>query len=124
MMEAHQPYAAGGRRAERPYGASLWSRWPEFGLHLAESGELRHWRGARDEREWPGALVRGGEWPWTAPTDSKAVTFARMCEAVLETGELLSYRDLAARLGCSKTTVERAIDANKAEWKRVCETLK
>lgn len=28
--------------------------------------ELVAWRGARDEREWPSELSRGGpqEWPW------------------------------------------------------------
>lgn len=66
VMEAHTPYADGSRskRPERPYGASLWSRWPEFGLYLAPDGELRHWRGQRDEREWPTKLKRGETWPW------------------------------------------------------------
>lgn len=65
ILEAHQPYAAqGASRPERPYGASLWSRWPEFGLHLAKDGQLRHWRGERDERQWPKRLARGNPWPW------------------------------------------------------------
>jgi AAA domain/AsnC-type helix-turn-helix domain len=118
ILEAHQPYASnGGHRPERPYGASLWSRWPEFGLHLSEAGQLRHWRGDRDERDWPSALQRGGEWPWSVLTDPVAVTFARMLALVEEHGRL-SYREIAERLGTSKTTVERAIQANRSEWDR------
>lgn len=65
-MEAHQRHAAAKEsRPLRPYGASIWTRWPEFGLHLGEDGALTHWRGPRDERQWPPALRRGGEWPWT-----------------------------------------------------------
>ncbi len=66
IIEAHSPYADGSKskRPERPYGASLWSRWPEFGIHLANDGALRHWRGPRDEREWPTKLKRGETWPW------------------------------------------------------------
>jgi RecA-family ATPase len=64
IIEAHTPYAAGNaKRPERPYGGSLWSRWPEFGLYLSKEGQLRHWRGARDERDWPAVLQRGGQWP-------------------------------------------------------------
>ena len=61
VLEAHTPHGT----EERPYGASLWKRWPEFGVFLAPGGQLRHWRGQRDERDWPGALQRGGYWPWT-----------------------------------------------------------
>lgn len=66
LMESHQPHDRvvdnRKQRPERPYGSSLWLRWPEFGLCLWDNGELRHWRGARDEaREWPKMLVRGGE---------------------------------------------------------------
>lgn len=66
LLEAHTPYAANGAKARpiRPYGASLWSRWPEFGLHLGETGVLTHWRGQRDERDWPAGLLRGQDWPW------------------------------------------------------------
>lgn len=69
IIEAHIPYtetATKGKRVERPYGASLWSRWPEFGLFLDPDGAIRHWRGQRDEREWPAKLMRGEPWPWMA----------------------------------------------------------
>jgi hypothetical protein len=52
----------------RPYGASLWSRWPEFGIYLSPKGTLTHWRGQRDERAWPEALERSDPWPWAVAT--------------------------------------------------------
>lgn len=70
LIEAHTPHA--GDRAERPkrpYGASLWLRWPEFGLHLAADGTVTHWRGPRDERQWPHKLRRGGPWLWELDPD-------------------------------------------------------
>jgi hypothetical protein len=73
IMEAHTPHAAtGARRPTRPYGASLWLRWPEFGKHLDPSGRLTDWRGPRDERTWPRRLKRGGKWPWTVPDAQEA----------------------------------------------------
>jgi hypothetical protein len=71
LIEAHTPYTnSGGRRETRPYGASLWSRWPEFGLFLDRSGKLENWRGPRDEREWPTRLRRAEPWPWAATDDT------------------------------------------------------
>lgn len=76
LIEAHSPYADGSRtkRPRRPYGASLWSRWPEFGFYLdPDNGDVDHWRGQRDERQWPSRLLRGEPWPWTPaarPTES------------------------------------------------------
>jgi hypothetical protein len=70
LIEAHTPYAesAKAKRPRRPYGASLWSRWPEFGIYLSPEGDVEHWRGQRDERSWPTGLQRGGTWPWTVRT--------------------------------------------------------
>jgi len=53
VIEGHTPYSAGGsaKRPERLYGASLWSRFAEFGLHLGRDGALHHWRGPREERD-------------------------------------------------------------------------
>lgn len=122
LIEAHSPHAVNGKRPERPYGASLWLRWPEFGLHLTEQGQLRHWRGDRDERQWPPALKRGGEWPWSPVTDKKAVTFAAMLQAVADAGTPLSVREVVEKLGggASKWDVEQAIKANKRQWDEHC----
>ena len=69
LLEAHSPHGEGGNRADwRPYGASAWLRWPEFGIALQkmEDGiKLKHWRGARDRaRDWPEVLVEGKAWPF------------------------------------------------------------
>lgn len=70
ILEAHTPHGA----EERPYGASLWKRWPEFGVFLAADGRLRHWRGQRDQRDWPVALRRGGAFPWEPVEVERDVT--------------------------------------------------
>ncbi|HEX2575709.1 MAG TPA: AAA family ATPase [Aquihabitans sp.] len=89
-LETHQPHDTGGKRPERPYGASLWKRWPEFGLHLAQDGQLRHWRGARDERQWPASLTRGAPWPWiAAPTISSANSTSNDWDPVQAASEAL-----------------------------------
>lgn len=117
LMEAHAPHAVGiSKRVERPYGASLWMRWPEFGLHLGADGALNHWRGARDEREWPVLLQRGGAWPWTQVTDSKAVTFARMVQALRSAGKPMTEREVADAVGSNQAQVHRAIAANRTQW--------
>lgn len=78
LIEAHAGHGEQGlKRSVRPTGSSLLMRWPEFGVGIipcgtTESGgvmstvEVRHWRGQRDQREWPGWLTWGdpGKWPW------------------------------------------------------------
>lgn len=52
-------------RALRPFGSTLWRRWPEFGICLFKDGTLAHWRGQRQERQWIKKLQRDGEtWLW------------------------------------------------------------
>lgn len=74
LIEAHSPYpeGTGKKRVIRPYGASLWSRWPEFGLHLADDGKIMHWRGERETRDWPAALERSQPWPWMVVTTTES----------------------------------------------------
>ncbi|MFI5891944.1 AAA family ATPase [Actinoplanes sp. NPDC051513] len=78
LIEAHAGHGEQGlKRSVRPTGSSLLMRWPEFGIGIVpcgttESGgalstvEVRHWRGQRDQREWPNWLTWGdpGKWPW------------------------------------------------------------
>jgi hypothetical protein len=117
IIEAHTPHAAaGGRRPKRPYGASLWRRWPEFGIHLSDQGTIRHWRGPRAEREWPTSLVRGGIWPWTPPTrktDETWSTIVRHAE-----GQLVrpTYRGIEEATGIPKSTAQRVIKDHADEW--------
>lgn len=81
-IEAHSPHGhQGDRENYRPIGASLWLRWPEFGIALKPvpgEGPLRvdvkHWRGARDrDRSWPSGLITGGigRWPWLAVDETR-----------------------------------------------------
>jgi hypothetical protein len=73
VMETHAPHGqAGAVRNLRPVGSSLFRRWPEFGYGLRANDDegsvmsLIPWRGPRDERDFPGQVMRGGpqEWPW------------------------------------------------------------
>ncbi len=78
IIEAHAGHGEAGRlRSVRPTGSSLLLRWPEFGFGIAPCKdpkpgqpvmdvEIRHWRGMRDQRQWPGYLTWGdpGDWPW------------------------------------------------------------
>lgn len=77
ITEAHTPHTDGqNANIMRPFGSSLWTRWPEFGycLKLEPDSDLTlrktrllPWRGPRDERQWPERLEAGGHWPWTEP---------------------------------------------------------
>lgn len=118
VLEAHTPHASnGGKRPERPYGASLWMRWPEFGIYLDPgSGGLRHWRGPRDERDWPAALKRGGEWPWSPVSGPRAAVWSGISAFATRVGYRPSIRELAEEIKVAKTTVERAIQDHAEEW--------
>lgn len=118
ILEAHSPHASnGGKRPERPYGASLWLRWPEFGLFLdPDTGQLRHWRGPRAERDWPPALRRGGDWPWTPITRPRDILWARIVDACTRAGTQLSERELADTLNTGKTNIHRSIKEHEPEW--------
>src|SRR3990167_877518 len=52
-------------RAPRPFGSSLWRRWPEFGFCLFTNGAVFRWRVGRRQRAWPPRFKRDGEtWLW------------------------------------------------------------
>lgn len=117
LMEAHSPLGVnGGKRPERPYGASLWLRWPEFGLFLSPEGYVRHWRGDRDERQWPAAMKRGGEWPWTSVSKESDLAWARIVEICREMGDVPDQRSLAKLVGKSQATISRLIKDHREEW--------
>ncbi len=80
MIEAHTGHAKDGEeRALRPFGSSVWMRWPEVGIGLRRNAELDTgekiakildvipWRGMRrGDTNWPDKLRRGNdsELPW------------------------------------------------------------
>jgi hypothetical protein len=118
VLEAHTRKAEGGdpkKRPKEPYGWSGWMRWPEFGIHLDVDGTLTHWRGMRDERTFPGALNRGGRWPWTpalhgAAHDDEA-RWVALSRAITHAGRDLSVRELEDATGIPKSTVARVLGA-------------
>lgn len=70
-IEHHAPLGSTmATRDLRPFGSAVWSRWPEFGIALhpaigeAYRYEVRHFRGARDERPWPSVIARGTQFPF------------------------------------------------------------
>lgn len=77
LIEAHAGHAVGrgGNRDLRPRGSSALLGWPEFGIGIRQDDDDRnvlvveHWRGERDEREWPNFIIRGGKMPFRADPD-------------------------------------------------------
>ena len=69
-LEHHAPLGSGTSREMRPFGSAVWSRWSEFGISITpdptdpEVMEVKHYRGMRDEREWPTRMRRGNEDEW------------------------------------------------------------
>lgn len=72
-LEHHAPLGSSmSSRDLRPFGSAVWSRWPEFGISLTPDptvmGEyaydVKHFRGARDERQWPTKMKRGKRLPF------------------------------------------------------------
>jgi replicative DNA helicase len=118
IIEAHCPHAsAGNPRVNRPYGASLWMRWPEFGMFLAKDGAVTNWRNPREERDWPTKMHRGNPWPWEM--EPAKVTFAHLIALVETLGYLPSTREVEKELGCSRNTASRLINANRDEWDKL-----
>jgi hypothetical protein len=74
LLEHHAPQAQGDQRHLRPYGSSLWLRWPELGIAMKReypdsddrAVSLERWRGDRMANEWPKRLEQGMSLPWVA----------------------------------------------------------
>ena len=84
LIEAYSPHSDGpGGHMLRPFGASLWKRWPDFGYCLLpeslsadasdeeryiaaqmRESKLASWRGARAKRDFPRKLGVGATLPW------------------------------------------------------------
>jgi replicative DNA helicase len=80
IIETHAPHGQAHGRDMRPYGSSVWLRWPEIGIGLQRNSaipdgeqerkptqlETVDWRGAREERDWPTEIRYGSkhEPPW------------------------------------------------------------
>lgn len=81
VIETHAPHGQAHGRDMRPYGSSVWLRWPEIGIGWQRNSEVPaeyqqrrpeqlesvDWRGAREERAWPTHIRYGdprSEPPW------------------------------------------------------------
>jgi replicative DNA helicase len=80
IIETHAPHGQAHGRDMRPYGSSVWLRWPEIGFGLQRNSDVPQeqqqrrpeqlesvdWRGAREERAWPTEIRYGSdrEPPW------------------------------------------------------------
>lgn len=118
ILEAHTRKAESNdprKRPKEPFGWSGWMRWPEFGLHLSDDGELTHWRGARDERSWPHALTRGGTWPWTPAMSLAARNWITVRQAIRAAGRKLTVREIEDATGISKSLVGRILQDHSGE---------
>jgi hypothetical protein len=118
LIEAHTTH-----NEQRPSGWSGWRRWPEFGVHLRENGSLDHWRGQREERQWPLQLVKGRsqEWLWKPasgttselPSDPHEELIALCKVEVLKhlnkVARPLTANELVALLGRRRSSVWAAI---------------
>ena len=72
-LEHHAPLGSTTSSRElRPFGSSVWSRWPEFGISLTPDPlaldgyvyQVNHFRGARDKRAWPIRMKRAVRFPF------------------------------------------------------------
>lgn len=116
-IEAHSAKAAaGGKRPIEPYGASLWLRWPEFGVNISKEGDLAHWRGQREAREWPTVMLRGGAWPWTPSHDELEMKWRQIKNARFSSGGPLTVREIEEKTRISKSTVQRVLKRYANEW--------
>ena len=94
-IEHHAPLGSGGTRDLRPFGSAVWSRWSEFGLALApdptdpELIEFRHYRGQREQREWPTICRRGTVWPF------EAIEFQTFDSTIAPAGADRAYEEMS-----------------------------
>lgn len=114
LLEAHSAKAPAGqkRRPREPYGWSGWMRWPEFGIHLDDDGALTHWRGQRDERDWPELLLRGGTWPWMPANTQPDKRWAQIHQCLTAAGQRLSNREISRRTDIPEKTVRTLLASN------------
>lgn len=76
LIEQHAPHDDGAGKAIRPFGSSVWRRWPEMGVTLEPAGPpelpaheliLGRYRFDRVEAVWPSWVERSqGPRPWLA----------------------------------------------------------
>lgn len=84
LIEDHAPQAdSSGKRQMRPYGSSMWRRWPDIGIGMEPvvdregTFKLGRWRGDRVPTDWPTWLLRGSvnasPWPFVGMWEDEYV---------------------------------------------------
>jgi len=120
LLEAHARKGEGGKhRPKEPYGWSGWMRWPEFGIHLGEDGEVSHWRGARDERAIPSQLRRGGPWPWMPATSLADQHWIAIRDAARASARKMTQRELADATGLNIRAVNVCVQDHTVELAQI-----
>lgn len=120
LLEAHPRKGEGGKkRPQEPFGWSGWMRWPEFGFYLSEDGELRPWRGMRDERLVPHQLQRGGEWPWSPVVNLSEQRWIQIRRAITDAGRRLSIRELQEATRIPRSSIQELLDARRNEFNKL-----
>lgn len=114
ILEAHVAKAPSGqkKRPHEPYGWSGWLRWPELGIFMDKDGTLKHWRGAREERDWPEKLERGGHWPWSPALTGPDLAWIEIQKARKDARRPVSVRDLETMTSLSRSTIQRLVGPN------------
>lgn len=108
VAETHAAKGEAGRSRDlRPFGSSVWTRWPEFGYGLvrqsqdapgfdADNREWQHWRGDRDPREWPDYFqwVKPGSgpgWPMSAHFATAPSWMSNLSKGIFSEGAKPKY---------------------------------
>ena len=121
VLEAHSRKGEGGKhRPIEPFGWSGWMRWPEFGIHLGDEGQITHWRGKRDDtRLFPHQLNRGGEWPWSPLVSLADQRYDQIKQAIINYGKRMPIREIETATGISKSAVQRLLQEHHYEIEKL-----
>ena len=123
IIEAHSPHDP--KDKGRPYGASLWRRWPELGVYLeagndGKTSTLKEWRPARHETpSLPRFLTRGGEWPFNVPEKPDDIRWAQVVSYCQEHLTRPTQKELAEVVGKSVGTVNNLLKEHAEEWEEM-----
>jgi hypothetical protein len=87
IIEAHTTKS---QNSLEPAGSDVWTRWLEYGFHLAPTGAFTPFRPPRRKGLWPTKLERSDTWPWVqagtreSPAKSESDSCPDFASVVLE----------------------------------------
>lgn len=119
ILEAHSAKGQGAKsaknRSKEPFGWSGWMRWPDFGIHIDDQGELTHWRGMRDQRDFPSYLQRGGIWPWMPAMNLNDQRWVQIRDVIKAAGKKLTERELSDAISVPNSSIHRLLAEHSME---------